>query len=186
MHRLESYVRLAIIFIVIISILYLPILFMLKNKGKKVLRQISYLLLFCSLFLILFATIFYTPISFEPEEYHINLQPFKWVEEMKLTNGNQVIAETIPNIIMFIPLGFLIPIVIKKARKWHKTTLIVLLITISIETFQYFIGRSSDIDDIITNLLGGMIGYAMFKGVNQLFRNKKWWGKCLGREEKRD
>ena len=35
MHRIQSYITLAIIFIVVISILYLPILFVLKKKGKE-------------------------------------------------------------------------------------------------------------------------------------------------------
>ena len=69
MHRLEAYARLALIFIVALAILYLPVLFFLKRRGKPVSRQISYLGLVCSLFLIAFATIFFTPISFHPVSY---------------------------------------------------------------------------------------------------------------------
>lgn len=35
MHRIEAYIRLGLIFVVIISILYLPILFKLKKKRDK-------------------------------------------------------------------------------------------------------------------------------------------------------
>lgn len=40
MHRIEAYTRLAIIFIIIITILYLPILLILKKKRKnKILKR---------------------------------------------------------------------------------------------------------------------------------------------------
>ena len=47
--------------------------------------------------------------------------------------------------------------------------------TFSVEFFQFFIGRSADIDDVITNLLGAVIGYAIFKVFNGLLKQKKWW-----------
>lgn len=53
-------------------------------------------------------------------------------------------------------------------------------ITFSVEFFQYFIGRSSDIDDIITNVLGAIIGYAIFKVLNNLLKDKKWWNQFIG------
>ena len=67
MHRIEAYIRLALIFIIIISILYLPISVILKKKGKSFIRQLSYIGLFCSIFLIIFATILFVPITFHPE-----------------------------------------------------------------------------------------------------------------------
>lgn len=54
MHRIETYIRLGLIFVVII---YLPILFKLKKKGISPTRQVSYIGLVCSIFLIVFATI---------------------------------------------------------------------------------------------------------------------------------
>ena len=42
MHRIETYTRLAIIFIIIITILYLPILLILKKKRKNKILQRYY------------------------------------------------------------------------------------------------------------------------------------------------
>lgn len=39
MHRIEAYIRLAIIFIMIITTLYFPILMILKKRGKNIIRQ---------------------------------------------------------------------------------------------------------------------------------------------------
>lgn len=175
---MEAYIRLALIFILIISILYLPILLYLKKKGKSVIRQLSYIGLICSIFLIIFATILYMPITFKPEQHILNLKPFNWISTSK-DILNQIMVEKVPNIILFVPLGFFIPAVFKNKRKLYKTALISFCMTFSVEFFQYFIGRFSDIDDVITNVLGGIIGYAIFKLLNAILKDRKWWNKFI-------
>ena len=41
-----------------------------------------------------------------------------------------------------------------------------MLVSISIETTQLLIGRIFDIDDIILNIIGGMLGYLIYKLLN--------------------
>ncbi len=177
MHRIEAYFRLGIIFIIIISILYLPILFKLKKKGISAIRQISYIGLGASVFLIIFATILFTPITFEPETHVLNVIPFN----MQEIGMEQFLIEKIPNIILFIPLGFFLPVVFKSNRKAYKTILVTFALTFGVEIFQYFIGRSSDIDDIMTNLLGGMIGFIVFKLLNSFLKKTTFWNKLIER-----
>lgn len=171
-------------FIIGIIILYLPIMFKLKKKDIGIIRQLSYLGLICSLFIILFVTILFVPIvnNFTNLTFNLgsdlNFIPFGWLRESDVIN--QIISEVLPNIILFIPLGFFIPIVWGKMRKIYITALIVFLTTFSVEFIQYFVGRSSDIDDIIINLVGGIIGYGLFKVINYLFKSKKWWDKFIG------
>lgn len=178
MHRIEAYITLGLIFIAIISVLYLPILFYLKKKGISVIRQISYLGLFCSIFLIAFATILFVPINFHPENYTLNLIPFNWIRE--IDGFDKFIVEKLPNILLFIPFGFFIPTVLKNKRKFYNVFFIGFTTTFSIEFFQYFIGRSSDIDDVLTNLLGAVIGYAIFRLFDNLLNKKKIWNKFIG------
>lgn len=178
MHRIEAYIRLALLFIIAISILYLPLLVILKKKGKSAIRQISYIGLFCSVFLILFATILFVPITFQPENYILNIKPFNWIGTVN--SFEQFVVEKVPNIMLFIPLGFFIPTVLIKKRKFYQVILISFAMTFSVEFFQYFIGRSSDIDDIITNLLGAMIGYAIFKIGYTFFKKINWWNRLIG------
>lgn len=180
MHRLEAYIRLAIIFMVIISILYLPVLMLLKKKGKSVLRQLSYIGLFCSVFLILFATILFVPINFQPETHILNLRPFNWIGNENIDSLEQLVVDKVPNIILFIPFGFFLPIVWKSKRKLYKTALISFGLTFSIEFFQYFIGRFSDIDDVLTNLLGAILGYGIFKVLDSYWGKAKWWKELKG------
>lgn len=175
MHRIEAYITLAIIFIIIISILYLPILFVLKKKGKSPIRQLSYIGLICSIFLIIFATILFVPINLHPEEHILNLNPLNWLENTDSTQ--QFIVEKIPNILIFIPLGFFIPIVYREKRKILKTIMVCFILTFSVEFIQYFIGRSADIVDVISNLLGSILGYWIFRIMNYLCKSNAFWKK---------
>ena len=114
------------------------------------------------------------PISFN-STHTLNIIPFNWNE----IGIYQFVVEKIPNILLFIPFGFFIPAVYKSKRNIWKTMLIVFLTTFGIEFLQYFMGRSADIDDVITNFIGGLIGYTIFYGCNKLFAKKTFWKKFI-------
>lgn len=180
MHRIEAYIRLAVIFVGAISILYLPVLLRLKRKGKSVIRQIGYVGFGCSVFLIIFATILFVPITFQPGKYSLNVIPFHWVG--KVGREEQLIVEKLPNVMLFIPLGFFLPVVFKSKRKLWRTAVVSFGVTFGVELVQYFIGRSSDIDDVLTNLLGAVLGYFVFLLLGRTLRERKWWKRFLGSE----
>ena len=174
MHRIEAYITLSLIFLVGFSILYLPVLFVLKKKGVSVLRQLSCLGLFWSVFLIVFATIFFQGVTsnlFNPDgaTFRLDLVPFTWTEG----GWARMTSEVIPNILMFIPFGFFLPLVWGRAKKWYATVGIALLFSICIEIIQFFIGRAADIDDVILNTLGGIIGYGAFRVLDYLTKLKR-------------
>lgn len=67
------------------------------------------------------------------------------------------------NIAMFVPLGFLVPAGIGKMRKFWKTTLCGLGITVLIELTQQLTRRGMfEWDDVLNNTVGAMIGYGLF------------------------
>ncbi|HET6993700.1 MAG TPA: VanZ family protein [Chitinophagaceae bacterium] len=67
------------------------------------------------------------------------------------------------NIIGFIPLGVLLPIVLPFFRRWWRLTLAVFLISLSYETLQLFAGVGIfDVDDLLLNTTGGIIGFVLF------------------------
>lgn len=76
------------------------------------------------------------------------------------------------NIALFVPLGFLLPVAFKKL-KWWTVDLICLGTTCAVELIQPFFGRAGDIDDIITNALGGVIGCALAKILQRIFGGKR-------------
>lgn len=90
----------------------------------------------------------------------MNLTPFVDV----LYSRGDFTRQITLNIIMTIPFGFLLPLVRSQNPSLLKTILYTLLLSFSIETLQLFLrnGRSSDITDIITNVIGGIIGYIFY------------------------
>lgn len=118
---------------------------------------------------LLYLTIFWhiSAIPF-PLRYHsLNLTPFIWVTEVYGMGVKKMAQQLILNVAMFVPYGLLLPLAVKKARHAWITLPIVLFSTIGIETIQYFIGRSADIDDVIMNFLGGILGYLLFAVLNR-------------------
>ena len=72
------------------------------------------------------------------------------------------IEDLLLNIILFMPLGFLLPYIWPKLNLW-KTVLLAFIISATIETTQYIAHWGClDIDDIINNTLGACIGYSCF------------------------
>lgn len=78
------------------------------------------------------------------------------------------------NIAMFIPVGIVWPACFKKLDTIGKTILAGLGLTACIEITQLlFYERGSDIDDIILNTAGAVIGALIFFGCRRLFAKKK-------------
>lgn len=76
------------------------------------------------------------------------------------------------NIILFIPLGFLIPIIWKEERKICRIALRGFMFSLIIELLQIFCGRITDIDDLIANTIGCIIGYLIFKVIFSFKKRK--------------
>lgn len=72
------------------------------------------------------------------------------------------------NIVLFVPFGFYIPSIFRQLQSFWKICLVALAIPLFIETTQYFIGRSIDVDDVILNTLAILIGYCLFYVVKRL------------------
>ena len=74
------------------------------------------------------------------------------------------------NILMTIPLGFLLPVIWPDFRSLKKVTFAGFLFSLTIEITQLFTGfRLSCTDDLIANTLGAAIGYFMFKILFKIF-----------------
>ncbi|MDK2964996.1 MULTISPECIES: VanZ family protein [Lacrimispora] len=96
--------------------------------------------------------------------WNINLVPFRSIApQLKYITEWWSLKNIIGNIILFIPLGFLVPLVYINAQRFYKTFIIIFLSVLLIESFQLFTMLGVfDIDDIILNCTGGIIGYFLF------------------------
>ncbi len=65
------------------------------------------------------------------------------------------------NIGMFAPVGFCLPLLWRK-RKWYHAVLTGATFSLSIEVIQVFVGRVSDVDDLILNTVGALLGFLFY------------------------
>ncbi|MEG0685544.1 MAG: VanZ family protein, partial [Coprobacillus sp.] len=71
--------------------------------------------------------------------------------------------ECIMNIIMFIPLGIILPLLWKNAQKCYVVFISGFSLSLLIEISQLFNQRASDINDILSNTIGILLGYIIYK-----------------------
>ena len=69
------------------------------------------------------------------------------------------IKNAVLNVVLFLPLGFLLPIIWKKFREFKYTLLFGFGMTMTIEILQIFTYRLTDVNDLITNTAGTVAGY---------------------------
>ena len=103
---------------------------------------------------------------------NVNLIPFKtagvyfkqlFISDEGISRSHAVI-NLFGNVIMFVPLGLLIPYYSPKKLSLTKFVLYVLIIIATIEIIQLFTMLGSfDIDDLTLNTLGAVIGYPFRK-----------------------
>lgn len=88
-----------------------------------------------------------------------------WVKEM-----------LVGNIIMFIPFGFFLPFVVENLNR-RNAFMIFLVVPFVVESLQLFVSRSFDIDDLICNFLGIIIGFIIAgmikKGIGTASKQKQ-------------
>ena len=152
-----------IIITVIISSLRITYLI---TKHKKFLlhKEIIYLLA------VIYILCLFHVVTFQDINYgESNFIPFKEIFRYSI-GSNKFIKNVLGNIILFIPFGFLSSYLLKN-RKLVVITILTIIASGTIETVQYYIGRVFDIDDIILNLLGGIIGFLIYIGIDAI-RNK--------------
>ncbi|MBM6829100.1 VanZ family protein [Anaerotignum lactatifermentans] len=66
------------------------------------------------------------------------------------------------NIILFLPLGFLAPLLWASWRQERKVMLLGFGVSALIEILQMFCGRTTDVDDLLMNTMGAVLGYLFF------------------------
>lgn len=156
-----------------------------KKKGKQY-TFFRYILLFSlGLYFLLLVSVTLFPI-FLPHELsvfqrnlRINYIPFKSIISDIHTIGSRSFSLSFEikllvmniggNILLLLPLGLLLPILWTNLRNLKKIFLIGLITSLSIEILQlienilYLGFRSVDIDDVIFNVIGIILGYSLFK-----------------------
>ncbi|MEG1754985.1 MAG: VanZ family protein [Clostridia bacterium] len=185
LNQILSYILLGFLLLAAVMALYLPFYFIFRKRIPFI-RQICVVLLIGSVLVVLCATLLLSIFAIVDMGYPlfqrvhlINWIPLSWLVKPWTMGREKMLAQIVANILMLVPLGFLLPIVFAQLRRFWKTVLCVFLLMLTIEFFQYWIGSSADIDDLIQNTLGAMIGYGLFALFSQQLGCKAWWHKAL-------
>ena len=112
-----------------------------------------------------------------------NLMPFR--EILRYDVGTKAFYKQVfGNILLFIPLGYFATSYCK-IKGLGTITLVSLLSSITIEVTQHYIGRTFDIDDIILNVVGGIVGFLIYTALNAIrnhmpkFLQRDWFYNLL-------
>ena len=92
-----------------------------------------------------------------------NLIPFR--EMFRYDLGSRLFLKNVlGNIIMFLPYGFFTSYFLSE-KKLFPIFILTIVTSLTIESTQLMIGRVFDIDDILLNIVGGVLGHYLYIGI---------------------
>lgn len=152
--------------IVCCLIIILRVTYFFKNDKKRICfhEEINNLL-FVAYILVLFELV----TKHDMSGGGINLVPFQEISRYEI-GSYSFFRQVFGNILLFVPFGYFASRFCK-LKNISTIFIVSTLSSLTIESVQMFIGRSFDVDDIILNVVGGVLGFIIYKVV-ELIRNK--------------
>lgn len=137
-----------------------------KQKAHHI---IKYILLLTYIVLLVYMTFFAEMFgrTCAATYYRYNLVPFKEIMRFA-THFSQlgvqvVLINIVGNVVAFMPLGFLLPLIADKRLKFFSVTFISFGLSLGIELAQLITRLGCcDVDDLVLNTIGGMMGYGCY------------------------
>lgn len=147
-----------------------------RKRTRQAIHVLSWIAFVIYLIIMVYFLFFCEQLGRRPSDtYHYNLKPFteikrylKYITEIGCFN---VMLNLLGNVACFMPLGFVLPIL--SLRKWGviRITIVSFLASLAIEITQLVTKLGScDVDDIILNTLGGLLGYILFAICSGIYR----------------
>lgn len=103
---------------------------------------------------------------------NMNLIPFRtianYLPDLASPDRSWAVIQLFGNIGTFLPLGFFPPLLFRNVRG-KQALLLGLAYSAGAECLQFFLGRHCDVDDVILNVLGALLGYALWRLLKRLF-----------------
>ncbi|MGL4762723.1 MAG: VanZ family protein [Sarcina sp.] len=170
---------------ILVFLVYIITNVFLVMRGKKINKsrefiKFMFLVYFFGVLAYTMGIMFYSPefkerISLES----INYIPIVETIKMFQNSRSSALYQVMGNLIMFVPFGMFVAVLYKKSNSILKVAGISLICTVIIETSQFFGGRGVDVDDIIINTLGGILGYLIYKVLEKPVKKIKVFGTIL-------
>ena len=151
------------LFISLVVFVSIRITYLVKNKEEFVLYKEMFLLMFVLYILCLFQVVTSQDVNILEGN---NFTPFKEILRYEF-GSSYFIKNILGNVIMFVPYGFFVG-KFASQKNTKLTIFLLFLASLSIEVTQLLIGRVFDVDDILLNVVGGMLGYLLFRFFDQI------------------
>ena len=125
---------------------------LIKNKADFCFYKELFTLVF-----ILYVMCLFEVVTLQDNNYGLsNFIPFKEIFRYQI-GSRLFIKNIVGNILLFLPYGYFASYYLNNKKLWP-TALLTIIVSFTIETVQLKIGRTFDVDDIILNTCGGIIG----------------------------
>ncbi|MDO4345438.1 MAG: VanZ family protein [Eubacteriales bacterium] len=150
-----------------------------KKETKTAIRIISVFLFILYLVFLTYFLFFAESFGrvYTEREYAYNLELFKeigrfWTYRQEL-GFMAVFTNIAGNVLCFVPFGAILPVLNRRARNFFMITLLSFQFSFLVECAQ-LISRvgSFDVDDLVLNTLGGVLGFLIFTLCNKVRRKR--------------
>lgn len=137
-------------------------------------RRVAVEALFAGYLVTLLFMVIVAPVSARPGDdpsvwASINLVPSHTVVELVRDFPQQIVGQLVGNVLLFVPLGFLLPRLFAGCRRFSRTAIAGLVASVGIELVQFVLlvtntsHRKVDVDDVILNVAGACLGYLAWR-----------------------
>jgi glycopeptide antibiotics resistance protein len=100
-----------------------------------------------------------------PDDYRPQLVPFERILVEFEESPVGELADLFGNVLLFAPLGFLLPLLVPAIRRWWQVLAVGAGISLLIELYQLIwpFVRKASVDDVLMNALGTLLGFAALR-----------------------
>ena len=156
-------------------------------------RELHLYLFFFYLCYLFWATLepFIVPVTPNPSLDSINWVPFRGMLGMVSTaqrlqdetTTRVVLINLVGNVLVFIPIGYLAAVLWKPQRALMRDLAMGLGISFGIELTQFFLAvRVADVDDLLLNGLGTLLGFGLFHMLHLIPPIRRWYARIAEAE----
>ncbi|MGF7143613.1 glycopeptide antibiotics resistance protein [Anaerotaenia torta] len=154
-----------------------------KDRTVKILTKAGWLLFYVYIILLSYFLFFseHYGRGCAVEGYRSNLEFLKEIKRFiryRQQLGLEVfVVNILGNILAFAPFGFLLPQLSRRYRRFWRIALLSVVFSLAVETTQLVLKVGIfDVDDILMNTLGGILGYVFYFIISRIYRKL-----CAGR-----
>ncbi len=159
----------SIVMAVIIYTIYSVILMITKKRNFKEVHSLPKAKMFFEVMLMIYVCAILKITGIIGMSLYLDISVASLGYMFKIPFVEASIKMIILNVMLFIPYGFLVPLAFPSSKlNWKRALLIGFCSTLCIEVLQVFSGRLCEVDDLIANTCGFLIGFLIYQAFKEI------------------